>query len=332
MKWFILLFIANTSLIMAASFPLDSLPAHIRRLTETGQRAEWSLNGKKVMYLTKAGGEVYEIDIETKEQRPITLHYDRPEGHGYYRALYLANGDYLLTGGPRRHEAYLQIMDKSLTKPPKVFDIIVREGPAVSRTQLKLAWTKKQEKIWIGDIVYDGSDPKILNKTLIIDNRNVIVDGVKYQDMIEPQNFRPPDEKELIWAQYGNDDRGVFTSETFGYNLETGEIINYSRAPRQYDEPEGIFPDGKYTLIECDKHNPLGTGFLDIYRLRLDVKQPEWLRLTYFSNVKGFRATNPVVSDNGRCIAFQESISNSAPGTGEGIYILDLEKAGLRTP
>jgi hypothetical protein len=322
----------TTEAIFAASFPLDSLPPYIRRLTETGQRAEWSLDGTKVMYLTKAGGEVFEIDIETKEQRPITLHFNRPEGHGYYRALYLANGDYLLTGGPKRHEAYLQIMDKSLDKPPKVFDIIVREGPAVSRTQLKIAWTKQQEKIWIADIVYDKGDPKIINKTLIIDNKNVIVDGVKYEDMIEPQNFRPPHETELIWAQYGNDDRGIFTSETFGFHLETGEIINYSRTPRQYDEPEGIFPDGSYTLIECDKHHPFGTGFLDIYRLKLDAKQPEWLRLTYFSNVKGFRATNPVVRDDGRFIAFQESIADSAPGAGEGIYILDLEQAGLLNP
>ena len=148
-----------TATVFAASFPLDRLPCYIRRLTEIGQRSEWSLDGRRIMYLTRAGGEVYEIDIVSGKKRPITPHYDRPEGHGYYRALYLANGDYLLTSGPDRHEAYLQILDKSLTRPPKIFDIIVREGPAVSRTKLKIAWTQKQEKIWTADIVYRDGEP-----------------------------------------------------------------------------------------------------------------------------------------------------------------------------
>jgi len=73
----------------------------------------------------------------------------------------------------------------------------------------------------------------------------------------------------------------------------------------------------------------VGTGFLDLYRLRLNVENSEWMRLTWFSEVEGFRATNPVVSDDGRYIAFQESKSKSAPGAGEGIYIFDLQKAGL---
>ena len=313
----------------ARTFPEDKLPAHIKPLTWIGQRAEWSLDGKKVMYLTRAGGEALEIDIKTRQRTPVTLHFYRPKNHGYYRAMYLSNGDYLLTGGPERHEAYLQIMDKSLEKPPMVFDEIVREGPAVSRKTLKIAWTKVQDKIWIADIVYKNGKPKLTNKKLIIDNKNVVVDGIKYQGMIEPQNFRGPDEKELIWAQYGMDDRGIFTSETFGYNLETGAIVNYSKAPNQYDEPEGIFPDGQYTLTECDKHKPLGTAYLELYMLKLDGTGKDYKRLTFFSDVEGFRASNPVVSDDGRLIAFQESISNSAPGAGAGLYIFDLTKAGF---
>jgi hypothetical protein len=33
-----------------------------------------------------------------------------------------------------------------------------------------------------------------------------------------------------------------------------------------------------------------------------------------------------VVRDDGRFIAFQESQSNSPPGTGDGLYLLDLGK------
>jgi hypothetical protein len=35
----------------------------------------------------------------------------------------------------------------------------------------------------------------------------------------------------------------------------TKKVTNDSNAPGQYDEPEGVFPDGKFTLVECDRHN-----------------------------------------------------------------------------
>ena len=82
-----------------------------------------------MLFLTRAGGEVREVDVETREERAITEQFDRPVGWGFYRVVALANGDYLLTGGPARKEAYLQILDKSLTKPPVVLDQVIAEGP-----------------------------------------------------------------------------------------------------------------------------------------------------------------------------------------------------------
>ena len=75
-------------------FPQDKLPPHITSLTNFGQRAEWSLDGKKVYFVSKAGGEVWVVDIETKETKQITKPEDRPQGHGYYRVVSLANGDF----------------------------------------------------------------------------------------------------------------------------------------------------------------------------------------------------------------------------------------------
>ena len=159
---------------------------------------------------------------------------------------------------------------------------------------------------------------------MIIDNQNVVVDSIKYEGMLEPQSFRPPHENELIWSQYGNDSRGVFTSETMGYDINTGIIVNYSRAPGQYDEPEGIFPDGTYTLIECDRHNPEGTKNIDLYKLKLDGTGKDWTRLTFFNEVEGFRASNPVVRDDGKKIVFQASLSGSDAGVGCGLYLYHL--------
>ena len=318
--------VGMTAAAQAGSFPRENLPPHITPLTEVGQRAEWSLDGKLVLFLTRAGGEVRAVDIETGEQRAITENLERPGGWGFYRVMALANGDYLLTGGPARKEAYLQVLDKSLVKPPVVLDQVIAEGPAVSRTRMKIAFTEKQDRIWTADLVYEDGVPRLANRKLIIDNAKVVVDGIAYEGMVEPQSFRPPEENELIWAQYGHTEDGVFTAETMGTHLGTGETVNYSKAPGQYDEPEGMFPDGVHTLTECDRHDRKGTSKIELYRLRLDGTGKDYVRLTHFSDVEGFRASNPVVRDDGRYVAFQESRSSSPPGTGDGLYLLDLEK------
>ena len=109
-----------------------------------------------------------------------------------------------------------------------------------------------------------------------------------------------------------------------GLNLETGEVVNYSKAADQYDEPEGIFPDGKHTLVECDAHNPKGSQHIDIYKLALDGSG-HYERITRFGDHPGFKASNPVVSDDGRYIAFQYARLGDRAGIGRGIFILDLK-------
>ena len=82
---------------------------------------------------------------------------------------------------------------------------------------------------------------------------------------LETQNLRPPEEKELTFSAYGYQG-----TEVMGVNMETGKVVNYSNAPNQYDEPEGIFPDGKHTLVECDRHSGKVSGHIDLYKLALD--------------------------------------------------------------
>jgi Tol biopolymer transport system component len=103
-------------------------------------------------------------------------------------------------------------------------------------------------------------------------------------------------------------------------------MINYSKAPNQYDEPEGMFPDGVYTLVECDRHNPMGTSMIDIYKLKLDGTGKDYRRLTYFNELEGFRSSNPTISDDGKWMAFQASRSGTAAGAGCGIYLMDLHE------
>lgn len=308
-------------------FPSEDLPEHITPLTNFGQRAEWSLDGQFVYFVDRAGGDVWRVDINTKKTQKITRPDYRPEGHGYYRVLCLANGDLLFTCGPERYQLYMQVMDKNLRNPPvNIPGEQINEGPAISRKTSKIAWSPDHKQIYTGRIEYIDGFPEIIEKKLVVDNRNVVIDSIRYEDILEPQNFRPPDENELIWSQYGKTSTGIFSSEVMGCDLISGELYNYSKAPEQYDEPEGIFPDGAYTLIECDKHHPEGTAYIDIYKLRLTRENPEYIRLTHFSEVEGYRSSNPVVRDDGKLIAFQASIAGSAAGAGCGLYLFDLEK------
>ena len=94
------------------------------------------------------------------------------------------------------------------------------------------------------------------------------------------------------------------TADVCGVDLATKKVTNFTHAPDGYDEPEGIFPDGDSTLVECDRQNHKGPGYVDIWKLELDGSG-QYERLTFFSDYPGYKASNPVVSDDGRCIAFQ---------------------------
>jgi Tol biopolymer transport system component len=111
-----------------------------------------------------------------------------------------------------------------------------------------------------------------------------------------------------------------------GVDLATKKVVNYSNATNQYDEPEGIYPDGRFTLVECDKQNHRGSAYADIWKLRLDGSG-EYERLTWFTDYPGYRGSNPVVSDDGRFMAFQLARSRDAAGVGHGLFVYDLERA-----
>ena len=300
--------------------PLDELPPHIKRLTHFGQRADWSHDGKRILFIEKTFGDVYEVELKTKTIRPMTHHYFH---EGYTRALYLANGDILLSGARQfdtknpwasrsEKNAELWVLKKDLSGPPTPLGEKCTEGPAVSRRRMTIAWTQGGA-FYMAYIVYEEGGPKLANKTKILDKRDL-----PFKTGLETQNFRPPDEKELIFSAYGYQG-----TEVAGLDIETGKVVNYSKAPNQYDEPEGIFPDGKHTLVECDKHNPKGSQHVDIYKLALDGSG-KTKRLTFFGDYPGYKASNPVVSDNGRYMAFQFAKRGDPAGVGRGILIFDL--------
>jgi hypothetical protein len=318
-----------------ARSPDQDLPPHITRLTLFGERADFSHDGKRVLFVEKTFGDAYELDLETKALRLLTGHYKHL---GYTRALYLANGDILLSGperfdpkdpGPSRVHCFLSVLDKSLGTPPTPLGTKCSEGPAVSRKQMHIAWTHVAEqypgempagssRIYEADIDYGGGTPRLVNQRLVLDSRDL-----PFRCTLESQNFRPPDEHELTFAAYGHNNTDVC-----GVDLTTKKVVNYANTPGQYDEPEGIFPDGRWTLVECDREcrSGRGPGHVDIWKLSLDGKGT-WERLTAFNTYPGYKASNPVVSDDGRFMAFQMARSRDPAGVGYGIFLYDFARA-----
>jgi hypothetical protein len=218
--------------------------------------------------------------------------------------MYLANGDVLLSGAKlfdpekpgraRSEDAELWILDKSFTKPPTRLGEKCSEGPAPSRKRMHIAWTivanqypeklaKGQSQIWTADVEYENGKPHLINKKLALDSISL-----PFKCTLECQNFRPPDEKELTFSAYGYQGTDVC-----GVNLETGKVTIIPMPRISMMSPRN-FPDGQYTLVECD-HQVARAG---IHRYLETKTRWQWrdYRLTYFSDTPGCKASNPVVT------------------------------------
>jgi hypothetical protein len=212
------------------------------------------------------------------------------------------------------------VLDRGLTKPPVALGEFIDEGPAVSRTRLHIAWTPPgQRDIFEADLVYRDGVPSLANKHLVLSYA-----GRPMSERLEPQDFRPPDERELIFSAYsGTVDEPFYFSDVCGVDLQTGRVTNYTNTPEQYDEVEGVFPGGRYTLVESDRHGVNKQWKIDIYRLSL-AGDNRADRMTFFDAPGGYHGSNPVVSPDGRYVAVQLGIHGTGAGQGRGLVLLDV--------
>ena len=215
----------------------NQYPEYIKRLSLWGERPDWSHDGKRILFIARTFGDVYEIEIATGIIRPITHHYYHG---GYSRALYLSNGDILLLGPKyfssdnwkeaRFKKTELWVLNKKLDSPPDRLGEFIWEGPAVSRTQVRIAWAQhhgnypvqnRYWNIWVADIDYSSGRPQLKNQRVVLDNSK----GEVKDAVLEPQNFRPGNEDELTIQSNHNG------TEVMMLNIKTGELNNYSRSP-----------------------------------------------------------------------------------------------------
>ena len=144
-----------------------------------------------------------------------------------------------------------------------------------------------------------------------------------YLAFFETQDFRPPEERELIFTAYAY--RG---GEVMGLDLETGEIRNYSQN-WAYDEAEGVFPDGRFVAVEREPGTldaDAAHGRIDLWQTALDGSG-ETKRLTHFSGLRRLRRQQPGGQPGWATDGVPAPRRGRPHGNGQGIFLYDFARA-----
>ncbi len=307
--------------------PLDSLPDNIEVLTRFGERADFSPDNKEIAFMAKSFGDAFVIDLRTRAIRCLTCNVP---GAAFLRVMHYSNGDYLLIGPElfidihtsRERDNELWYLSRARGSKPVRLGQKMSEGAAVSKESMTIAYsvTSTQEPAMTpgsSRLVVAEVDP--VGHSLM--NRTVLLESPDSGCVLEAQDFFDKDRKLTYTCYERNDQASVWTIDR-----RSRETVNHSWRIGSYNEAEGIVPGGQYTLVESDRQAVLrGKTALfrdiDIWRLRLDGTGRDFARLTYFNDYFGGKASNPVVSTDGKYMAFQLANTADEAGVGYGILL-----------
>jgi Tol biopolymer transport system component len=310
--------------------PEDHLPPNITHLTWFGERASWSPDGRRIAFMSKSFGDAFEIDLSTRAVRLLT-HYPHP---GFLRVQYLQNGDYFLIGArtfadiktTRARDQEMWILPRDFRPGDRAAPLghKISEGVAISRTSPKIAWSNTRSQypdlLAEGESVIYTADVSVQNGQPSLTNKQEILRARAPECTLEVQDFRQRD-AELIYTCY----RGQF-ADVFGIDLASRRVTTYRKLPGEYNEVEGIFPDGEHTLVESSREQPRqDSNHIDLWKLRLEPNSTDFVRMTRWGDFEGFKASNPVVAPDGKSFAFQSARSTDAAGVGYGIFLYRTE-------
>ena len=309
--------------------PLQHLPANIEVLTSFGERADISPDNKRIAFMAKGFGDAMVIDIKT---RKITCLTCQLPGAAFVRVMHLSTNDYLLIGPERFENAVASKKNNDiwfLSKKPGSMPVKlgpkVSEGIAISKKTSRIVFTEtgtdKSSKLIMADLI-------IANGSAALENKKLIIENLDTSCTVEAQDFYENDTRLTFFCYVPN---AAF--EVRGIDIANGQVTNFSQAPG-FNEPEGIFPDGKYTTVESDRQcewlgGQRGSSNIDIWKLKLDGTGKDFVRLTHFNDYEGGKVANPVVATNGKFMALQVSKSTDPPGMGHGLLLYWFGKQKL---
>jgi hypothetical protein len=253
-------------------------------------------------------------------------------GIAFLRVMHLVIGDYILIGPEkfeninisRSRDNELWFLSKEKGSKPVKFGVKMIEGMAISKKSMKISFSQVHaqspdlpegaSRLVVADLDISGGTPKVLNQKTV---------------------FTSPDTSCVLEAAdfYDNDSKMTFTcyepeglASVMTIDLKTNAVLNESKAPGTYNECEGIFPDGKYTLVEGDRQcdwlgGKRGHNNIDLWKLKLDGTGKDFVRLTNFNDYEGGKASNQVVSTDGKYMSFQFANTADPAGVGYGILL-----------
>ncbi|HEX5170447.1 MAG TPA: hypothetical protein VFW11_14820 [Cyclobacteriaceae bacterium] len=314
--------------------PLDHLPSNIEILTHFGERADISPDNQRVAFMAKSFGDAMVIDLKTRAIRCLTCNVP---GAAFLRVMHLSTGDYILIGPDhfedirtsRSRDNELWFLSQERGSKPVKLGQKMSEGAAVSKKNLTIAFSqtsaqapdlpKGASRIVMADLDLSGAVPKLVNKRTVHESPDTSC-------VLEAQDFYDNDTK-LTFSCYEPND----LASVMGIDLKTNQVTNFSKYPGSYNEPEGIFPDGLYTCVEADRQcetlgGKRGSGNIDIWKLKLDGTGKDFVRLTHFNDYEGGKASNPVVSTDGKFMAFQFAKTTDPAGVGYGLLLYHFGK------
>jgi hypothetical protein len=313
---------------------LDNLPQNMEVLTHFGERADISPDNRRVAFMSKSFGDAFVIDLQSRQIRCLTCNVPAAV---FLRIMHLPSGDYILIGpdhfedirASRSRDNQLWFLSKEPGSKPVKLDQKMSEGAAISKKSLTIAFSQTHEqapdlaegasRMIVAQIDLSQRPPKLVNKKVIHESKD-------RSCVLEAQDFYADDTK-MTFTCY--EPKGL--GSVMGIDLKTGQVTNYSKAPGTYNEVEGIFPGGEYTCVEMDRQveqlgGKHGSGNIDIWKLKLDGTGKDLVRLTHFNDFEGGKASNPVVSTDGRFMAFQTAKTTDPAGVGYGIVLYWFRK------
>ncbi|HYP15481.1 MAG TPA: hypothetical protein VEQ63_16245 [Bryobacteraceae bacterium] len=314
--------------------PLEQLPGDTEIITHFGERADFSPDNQRIAFMSKSFGDAFVLDLKTRIIRCLTCSLP---GAAFLRIMHLSDGNYILIGperfsdirNSRRRDNELWFLSKEPGSKPVKLGQKMSEGAAISKKSLQMAWSETDaqfpdlprdySRLVVADIDNSGGTAKLINKKTVYESKDASC-------RIEAQDF------------YDNEAKMTFTcyrpkglGGVMGLDLNTGKVTDFSQSDSIYNEVEGIFPDGKYTLVESSKQvetlgGEHGSREIDIWKLRMDGTGKDFVRITNFNDYEGWKASNPVVSTDGRYMAFQIAKTTDEAGVGYGIVLKRFTK------
>jgi hypothetical protein len=309
--------------------PLDHLPGNIEMLTHFGERADISPDNQRIAFMDKSFGDAFVIDLKTHVIRCLTCGVP---GAAFLRIMHLHSGDYILIGPARFSDIHssrsadneLWFLSKQPGAKPERLNQKMSEGAAISKKSMKISYsvTHSQDssiapdhsQLFVAEVDLSGGAAQLKNKHVVYESNSKAC-------TIEAQDFFD-DDKKMTFTCY----EPQHLASAMTIDLGSKKVENMSKAPGTYNECEGIYPDGQYTNVEGDRQvaqlgGKHGSQNIDIWKLRLDGTGKDFKRLTNFNDYEGYKASNPVVSTDGRFMAFQIAHPADQAGVGYGILL-----------